>query len=197
VATSIGSGPEERDVTEATIRWRRLDRPGHEGARLVFHAPLWQLTGTAVFGEEGQPCRLEYRVVCDSQWNTLHARVDGWHGSRRIKCEVRANRRRGWYLNDHACPAVDGSADLDLAFSAATNLLAIRRTALGLGSSVNLTAAWLTFPELTLEPLEQTYRRTGPTTYHYEAAGHGFAADLEVNAAGFVVRYPGLWQAET
>ena len=29
--------------------WRRLDRPGHEAARLVHHAPFWQLGGTAVF----------------------------------------------------------------------------------------------------------------------------------------------------
>jgi len=183
-------------VKEETILWRRLDRPGHEAARLVFHAPLWQLTGTAVFSEEGQPCRLEYRVVCDSLWHTLHAQVDGWHGSRRTKCEVRVDSHRGWYLNDQPRPAVEGSTDLDLAFSPATNLLAIRRMALGLGSSASVRAAWLTFPELTLEPLEQAYRRTGPTTYRYEAPGHGFAADLEVNAAGFIVRYPGLWEEE-
>jgi hypothetical protein len=183
-------------VTDETMLWRRLDRPGHEAARLVFHSPLWQLTGTAVFGEEAGPCRLEYRVVCDRDWNTLHALVAGWHGSRRIKCEVRADARRTWHLNDRACPAVDGRADLDLAFSPATNLLPIRRLALEPGDSATVRAAWLTFPDLTLEPLEQVYRRTGPTTYRYEATGHGFAAELEVNAAGFVVRYPGLWEAD-
>lgn len=183
-------------MAEEIILWRRLDRPGHEAARLVFHAPLWQLTGTAVFGEDGQPCRLEYHVVCDREWNTLHALVTGWLGSRRVKCEVRAGARREWHLNDRACPAVAGSTDLDLSFSPSTNLLAIRRLALGPDEAATVRAAWLTFPDLTLEPLEQAYRRTGPTTYRYEAPGQGFAAELEVNPAGFVVRYPGLWERE-
>jgi len=183
-------------MAEEIVLWRRLDRPGHEAARLVFHAPLWQLTGTAVFGEGGRPCRLEYHLVCDSRWNTLHALVAGWYGSRRVSCDVRADVRREWHLNDRACPAVAGSVDLDLAFSPATNLIAIRRLALGPGDGATVRAAWLTFPELMLEPLEQTYRRTGATTYHYEAPAHRFAAELEVNAAGFVVRYPGLWEQE-
>ena len=38
-------------------RPRRLDRPGHEAARLVHHAPFWQLGGTAVFLLD-RPCRL-------------------------------------------------------------------------------------------------------------------------------------------
>ena len=52
-------------------------------------------------------------------------------------------------------------------------------------------------PGLTLEPLEQTYRRTTATTYHYEAPAHAFTAELEVDAAGFVVRYPGFWERES
>ena len=55
-------------------------------------------------------------------------------------------------------------------------------------------AAWLGFPSLTLEPLDQRYRRLDVTTYRYESAGGRFVADLQVNAAGLVVRYPGLWE---
>ena len=57
-------------------------------------------------------------------------------------------------------------------------------------------AAWLRLPELTLEPLEQSYRRTGDRAYVYES-GHGaFRANLEVDAEGMVVRYGDLWTAE-
>ena len=194
-----GSEPasEEPAMANETMLWRRLDRPGHEAARLVFHAPLWQLTGTAVFGEAGQACRVEYRIVCDHEWNTWHALVEGWLGSRRIKCEARAGADRQWHLNDRACPAVAGCADVDLAFSPATNMLALRRLALEPGQAATVRAAWLTWPGLTLEPLEQTYRRTTATTYHYEAPTHAFTAELEVDAAGFVVRYPGLWERES
>ncbi len=33
-------------------------------------------------------------------------------------------------------------------------------------------------------------------TYRYESAGGQFVADLKVNRSGFVIDYPGLWQAE-
>ena len=61
-----------------TVLWRRLNQPGHEAARLVHHAPFWQLGGTAVFAEDRRTCRLEYQVVCDAGWRTLHAKVTGW-----------------------------------------------------------------------------------------------------------------------
>ncbi len=56
-------------MEDAPILWRRLDRPGHEFSRLSARPPLWHLAGTAVFGHDHQPCRLEYVVVCDSAWN--------------------------------------------------------------------------------------------------------------------------------
>ena len=50
--------------------------------------------------------------------------------------------------------------------------------------------------DLTLEPLEQIYRRTDEAIYWYESGGGTFVTKLEVNAAGFVTEYPGLWQVE-
>ena len=57
-------------------------------------------------------------------------------------------------------------------------------------------AAWLRFPSFHLEPLEQLYRRVDVATYRYESAGGRFVADLEVNADGFVIRYPDIWEVE-
>src|SRR5258705_12371324 len=51
---------------EEMVLWRRLDRPGHEAARLIFHDPFWHLGGTAVFDHEGVPCRVEYLVACST-----------------------------------------------------------------------------------------------------------------------------------
>jgi uncharacterized protein len=184
-------------VLDEIVIWRRLDQPGHEAARLVFHDPFWQLSGTAVFAERQQASRLEYLVVCDPAWRTRHGRVAGWVGSRRVRVELTAGTGGRWYLNGTECPQVAGCVDLDLAFSPATNALAIRRLALEPGQAAEVRAAWLTFPDFNLEPLVQLYRRTGPTTYRYEAFGGSFVTDLAVNAAGLVIRYPDLWEAET
>jgi hypothetical protein len=181
---------------EDTVLWRRLDQPGHDAARLVFHEPFWQLSGMAVFGHEGLPCRFEYAVVCDAAWRTLHAGVVGWMGSRRVRVNVVASAGRGWHLNGGLRPELADCLDVDLAFTPATNLLPIRRLTLRTGQKAAVRAAWLTFPELALQSLDQTYHRTGDMTYHYESGGGAFATDLEVSAAGFVIRYPGQWEQE-
>ena len=178
------------------ILWRRLDEPGHDSARLVFHDNQWHLIGTAVFVESEQPCRLDYRVVCDASWRTLAASVAGWLGNRAISVELRADGAGRWRLNDVDCAAVAGCLDLDLSFTPATNLLPIRRLALPIGEQAAVRAAWLTFPALTLELLEQQYRRTQSTTYAYESNGGSFSTELEVNGDGFVTFYPNLWEAE-
>ena len=173
------------------ILWRRLDLPGHEAARLVGR----QLSGTAVLLHEGQPCRLDYRIVCDPDWRTVSGKVSGWVGEREIdvECSVESGR---WRLNGAECPQVEGCIDLDLNFSPSTNLLPIRRLGLAVGQEAPVQAAWLRFPSFALEPLEQVYRRLDTKTYRYENAGGRFVRDLAVDDAGFVTLYPGLWEAE-
>jgi uncharacterized protein len=178
------------------ILWRRLDEPGHDSARLVFHDGQWHLTGTAVFVEAREPCRLDYRVVCDASWRTMAASVAGWLGNRAISIELRADSAGHWHLNDADCPAVAGCLDVDLSFTPATNLLPIRRLALPIGEKAAVRSAWLTFPALTLEPLDQLYRRTHVSTYAYESNRGSFSTELEVNGDGFVTVYPNLWEAE-
>jgi hypothetical protein len=190
------SGTSEAGVLEELVLWRRLDQPGHEAARIVFHKPFWQLTGSAVFAHEGQPCRLEYLVVCDGGWKTSHARVIGWLGQRRIRYELWADSERRWRMNGTVSPEVAGCVDLDLAFSPSTNTIPIRRLGLALGEEAEVRAAWLGFPEFALEPLDQTYRRTGLDSYLYQSAGGSFVTQLEVNPAGFIARYPGRWELE-
>jgi hypothetical protein len=182
-------------MAEETILWRRLDLPGHDAARLLPLESGWHLTGTAVFSSDGRPCRLDYIVVCDQDWRTLSGRVTGWLGADLVEVELSAEAGR-WWVNGLECPAAAGCSDLDLEFSPSTNLLPIRRLGLAVGAEAPVRSAWLRFPGLTLEPLDQVYRRTGDSTYRYESSGGAFVGDLRVNAAGFVVDYPGLWQAE-
>lgn len=178
------------------ILWRRLDLPGHEAARLDRQAPNWRLSGTAVFVQDVQPCRLDYVVVCDPRWQTLSVSVAGWLGQEAIALELLADGERRWWLNGNERPEVAGCLDIDLSFSPSTNLLPIRRLGLAVGESAEVTAAWLRFPELTLEPFRQIYRRMAAETYRFASADGEFVRDLTVNAAGLVTEYPGLWQME-
>jgi uncharacterized protein len=182
-------------MADASILWRRLDQPGHEAARLSALESGWHLAGTAVFASEGRPCRLDYIVVCDRDWRTVTGRVTGWVGEGLVDVDVTADAGR-WRLNGVECPAVAGCSDLDLEFSPSTNLLPIRRLGLAVGGEAPVRSAWLRFPRFTLESLDQVYRRAGDPMYRYESSGDAFAGDLRVNDVGFVIDYPGLWQAE-
>lgn len=59
-----------------------------------------------------------------------------------------------------------------------------------------MTSARLRLPDFVVEPSEQVYRRTGTSRYWYEATAFGYRAELDLNAVGFVRRYPGLWSLE-
>lgn len=182
--------------TAHTILWRRLDLPGHEHARVATQGAFWRLSGTAVFLHQRQPCRLDYFVACDPRWQTLSGKVSGWLGAEPVEIEYSVDSRRRWRLNGAEVPGVEGCLDADLNFSPSTNLLPIRRLNLEVGQEARVRAAWLRFPSFRFEPLEQVYRRVGPAAYRYESDGGRFTADLDVDGAGFVTRYAGLWEAE-
>jgi len=182
-----------------TILWRRLDPPGHEFAQLRFEDSTWRLTGTAIFAcdhSPRRPARLDYLVVCDSDWRTRSASVMGWVGDEGVGVDVSVDDARRWRLNGVEVPAVEGCVDIDLSFSPSTNLLPIRRLRLDIGEKFAATAAWLRFPGFTLEPLDQSYRRIAGGAYRYESGSGKFVAQLSVNEAGFVTGYPNLWVIE-
>jgi hypothetical protein len=182
-------------LTIESILWRGSYLNGYEACRLFTVKSSWHLTGTAVFSYSQQPCRLDYLVVCDSGWNTLSGKVTGWLDSTNVDIELAVDAHHQWWYNGLECPEVAGCLDLDLNFSPSTNLLPIRRLNLAIGQAAQVKAAWLRFPGFKLEPLRQLYRRIDQSTYRYESAGGGFAADLQVNQAGFVTNYPGIWEA--
>ncbi len=186
----------DETTTGQSIIWRRLDRPGHEFAKLFFSDSCWNLDGTAVFMHDKQYCCLDYWLKCNSQWQTLSGRITGWVGEKVIEIEIAVKSNRHWTLNGQARPEVKGCIDIDLNFSPVTNLLPIRRLNLGLGEKGEVRAAWLRFPSFELEPLEQSYRRVNGTTYRYESRGGRFVTELQVNESGLVTLYPNFWQIE-
>lgn len=177
-----------------TIMWQRLDVPGHEVATLRPTDGGWLLEGTVLVANEGRPCRLVYMIHCDGEWRTSRVDVHGEIGNARVRLELTRDSGGEWNANGQRIANVAGCVDVDLGFSPATNLLPIRRLGLAVGEQASVRAAWVRFPELTLEPLEQVYTRLSPDRYLYESAGGTFRRELVVDQTGFVVEYPMLWR---
>jgi hypothetical protein len=182
------------------ILWRRLDVPGHDAAVLVETRDGAELRGMAVFRDQGGPTALDYRVRCSAGWQTSEAHIRGWLSARPVQLSISRDDVGRWTLDRVVCPAVAGCVDLDLSFTPATNLLPLRRLGLMVGDTAELRSAWLDWPAGTLAPLVQRYTRHSTTTYGYEAdlpGGDRFVAELRVDPDGWVIDYPGLWQAES
>ena len=176
------------------ILWRRLDRAGHEAARLVRGSSEWLLEGAAVFEEKSEPAALRYVIRCDDAWRTRAALVTGFVGGRNIEIDVRADGEGNWLRDGVSVPAIADCIDVDLNFSPSTNLLPIRRLSLAVGEEARVAAAWLRFPSFEFERLVQTYRRVAENVYRYESGGGSFVAELRVDDEGMVVEYPRVWE---
>lgn len=181
---------------ELAILWRGLDPPGRDACRLSTSDSGHRLAGTAVFAPDGKPCHLRYEVECDAAWRTRAGRVEGWIGDESVEMAVVALPGARWEVNGVECAAVADCTDLDLGFTPATNLIALRRLNLWVGEEAEAPAAWIDFPTLEWKRLAQWYRRLSDEEYAYRSPDAGYAATLLVTPAGFVARYPGLWERE-
>jgi|SRR5688500_1938599 len=183
---------------ESRARWRRLDVPGREVATITRTARGWRLTGELDVAEPDDTATLRYAIECDPAWRTRSAVIEGEANGSPVRFSLVADGAGGWTGDGVALPELAGALDVDLGFTPATNTLPIRRLGLAVGESAAVRSAWLRFPELRLEPLEQTYTREAEHTFRYRAIVDGapFVARLDIDAFGRVMRYEGLWEME-
>jgi hypothetical protein len=179
-----------------TMLWRRLDFPGHDSCCLWKSSDGWQLSGVAIFLFAQKPCLLSYEVNTDSHWETHTANISGYVGKSIIALTLAHTPNNRWSINDIELQKAADCIDLDLGFTPATNLIAIRRLSLAIGARSQANAAWLDFPDFTLKQLEQQYYRLSHDRYEYTAPSVDYAAVLEVDDYGAIARYPQLWEQE-
>jgi hypothetical protein len=108
----------------------------------------------------------------------LHYELDG----ERLRAEVVGGREREILLD----------ADyFDLAYSPLFNSLPVLAHGLHRGGAPReFVMTWIAVPELEVSRSEQRYEPLGDGTVRFSAGS--FTADVEFDAEGFVVRYPGL-----
>jgi hypothetical protein len=183
----VGEG-DDRVVREVT--WRYLDKPGLERCALSTADGWWRWDGTAVAVFDGRPTGVAYRIVCSPDWATREAEVTVRIAGQTRSLRLWTDGNGRWFGPLGEVTDLRGAMDVDIELGASTNTLPIRRIPLEVGGSVELVAAWVRFPGLTVEPLAQRYTRLGPGRYRYESVDSGFTRDLEVDDLAIVVTYP-------
>lgn len=185
--------PRRKSLYRSVI-WRRLDIIAVEYFEFRERADAIGLSGTIITVDDAIPLRAEYQIRCDREWITQSVRVAVTRGAESSELNLVTDEQRRWWSEGEELAQVAGCIDIDISITPSTNTLPIRRLALRPGESRDVRAAWVKFPELTVEPLPQRYVRTDEGRYRYASRGGEFTADLEVDELGIVVRYPPLWE---
>src|SRR5437667_303647 len=175
------------------VRWRRLDRPGIERATLSPSNAAWHLDGRIEtdFGEG--PARIRYRLSLDEAWRTQAAWATLREGPDRRRIELFVRDHPDWFVTGAEQANLRGCIDLDLEASPATNTIPIRRLDLKVGEARAIRVAWIRFPELRVEPVDQRYARGALRRYRFENVDSGYTTELKVDEEGLVLEYSGLW----
>jgi uncharacterized protein len=176
--------------------WRWVGRTGLERFALLQEDAGWVLAGTLLTTDGHAPVEARYEVACDARWRTTRVEVrleaGGVERALGLRVDVETGR---WYEGDREHESLRGCLDADLNWSPSTNTLPIRRLQPEVGArSGVVTAAWIRFPQLTLEPLAQEYERLSERRYRYTSAGGAFTAEIDVDEHSLVVDYGEVWR---
>ncbi len=171
--------------------WQRLDGLGLDRCVVDAVPDGHRLVGTALLVTDGEPYEIRYSVVTDRKWRTrtVGAHVQGASGDRRMA--LNADGDGGWNVADNPILDLYGAVDVDLAWTPATNTLAIRRLGLAVGESAEISVAYVDFPGHAVTRRTQSYRRLAENRYRFSSGT--FSADLTVDGDGLVASYEGLW----
>jgi uncharacterized protein len=176
-----------------------IHRDSRDGFEVAFFEPLSEghrVDGVTAAVSEGRAFTVRYELELDRSWATARARIRGRGPAGRRELDLEPDGSGGWSANGEPVAGVDGCLDVDLESSSLTNAFPMRRLAPGIGEEVAAPAVWVRMLDLSVERLEQRYRRDPDDgdrrRYRYVAPELGFAADLVYDEAGLILDYPGI-----
>jgi len=107
--------------------------------------------------KDHRPVLANYEIYCDDNWFTHQVQVECTIGTDVKTLSVGVESRGVWRGLGGELRDLHGCDDIDLALTPATNTLPIGRLDIQVGSSESVIAAWVKFPELTIQPLSPSF----------------------------------------
>lgn len=186
--------PETEPRVIKSIHWTGGELSLNEVCRLIRDQDGHVLTGTVIGEFDNLLLEVRYTVRCSVQWQTQSVGLSVRRQGEFDHVSLIRDHAGNWKRDGADLPRLRGVSDVDIAVTPSTNTLPIRRLDLAVGESREVTAAWVRFPSLEIQPLTQRYTRTSDVRYTYESAGGKFRAELEVDEHGLVTRYGNYWR---
>jgi hypothetical protein len=166
--------------------WRGLDEWRAEGCTIERGDHGLRAVGVQL----GSSYQLDYGLETGTELFTrrLVVTVKDAAGERGVLLE-RSEEDGGWTANGEPLSHVEGALDVDLALSPLTNYMPAAR----LGDEPrDHVMAWVDVPSLAVSASPQRYEPIDARRVRFVGLDDGFTAELELDADGFVERYPGL-----
>ena len=133
-----------------------------------------------------------YAVQCDARWRVRRVEVKVAGGANLV---LQGDGEGRWRGPDGApLAALDGCIDVDLTCTPFTNTLPIRRLGDALQARHEITVAYITLPEASVQPSRQACTRIGASRYRFDSLSNPFQAAIDTDADGLVLHYPGLFR---
>lgn len=183
--------------------WRSDDGIGLEGTRVLLgNGGGFRALGRLVRSGPGAPFTASYRLIVADDGALSRVSVTSATAERERHLTV-SHTEDGFWMLDRGSGATRadfaGATDVDLELSPVFNTLPIRRLGLHREPGEHcLQVVFLSLPDLEIEMVEQQYRtvraldESGTALIGFRSAE--FEAEIEVDANGLVVSYPGIAQ---
>ena len=173
-----------------SVLWHGVEPFSAELCHLARRDRGWHLQGVVLADLTAGGVEIRYLLHLDELWRSRRLRVE-MTGAHRGTLDLVGDGHGTWTVDGEATPGLDGCIDVDLGISPSTNTLPIRRLDPPYERPVAIHAAWVRFPELTVEAEAQSYERVSANRWRFRSGD--FQANLEVDDEGLVVRYGDLW----
>ncbi|MFL6634858.1 MAG: putative glycolipid-binding domain-containing protein [Massilia sp.] len=174
-----------------SYRWATEQGGGLEHVELDTGDAGVTAEGVLIGPAGGRLFACSYLLRCDEQWRVRGIDV---HVAGKGSVSLRADGAGNWLdAGGTPLPALQGCTDVDLSGSPFTNTLPIRRLGDALDERQEIRVAYIDLPKLDVQPAAQAYARVAPDRVRFESLSRPFAADLDIDDDGLVLRYEGLF----
>jgi uncharacterized protein len=178
--------------TRRWILWQGLITPSMERFIAGASAGGFDFSGLILQAHEESPYVVRYAIEVDAAWRTRKVEVELEDGGQQ-GLSLTADGEGNWSRNGERLEQVAGCIDVDLEWSPSTNTLPIRRLELAIGETKSVAAAWVRFPSLEVQRIEQSYERLAERRFRYRSGR--FTADLAVDEDSMILQYGVNWKA--
>jgi uncharacterized protein len=180
-------------VTASAYLWRRLDLDGRNFVRLDDgNGDAVSVQGDEICAEGDERWAARFAITLDARWRHRRTTVEviDLGGIRRLEL-VSSDDGKAWTRDGEPDPSLAGCTDVDLAGNPFTNAFVTRRIAPAVGAEIEVRAAYIETPALSVRPVVQRYHRLEEHRWVYSDDEYG-RVEFTTDTDGIVVGYENL-----